>query len=92
MTDLAFVVEVEKFGDNALVGERSNRQRRNELLRGLRHHHSYMAGALAQPPNEFQALVGGNPAANYKKDTLVFHSCDAFTVFTVEIAANLACW
>jgi hypothetical protein len=64
VADLALVVEIEQFGEHAVVGERADRQRRDELMRGLRHDRTNGNAVLAQPPDQIEALVGCNAAAD----------------------------
>ena len=64
VADLALVVEVEQLGEHALVAERADRQRRDELLRRPGHDRAHGNAALAQPADQVEALVGGDAAAD----------------------------
>ena len=68
VADLALVVEVEQFGEHALVGQRADRERRHELLGGPGHHGAHGDAALAQAADQVEALVGRNPAADDEND------------------------
>ena len=68
VADLALVVEVEQVGEDALVAQRRHRQRRHELLRRPGHDRAHADAPLAQPPDQLQALVGGNAAADDQHD------------------------
>ena len=70
VADLALVVEVEQLGEHALVAERTDRQRRDELLRRLGHHRAHADPGLAQAADQLQALVGGNAATDDQHDAL----------------------
>jgi hypothetical protein len=67
MADLALIVEVEKITENAVSREGPDRQWRYELARSLRHNTPHRNAVLACPADQFQALVGGNAAADNEK-------------------------
>jgi hypothetical protein len=56
VADLALVVEIEQLGEDAVVAERADRQRRDELLRRPGHHGAHGNIALAQPPDQSRHL------------------------------------
>ncbi len=68
VADLALVVEVEQLGEDALVGQRAHRQRRDELLRRPGHDRAHADARLAQAADQLQALVGGDAAADDQHD------------------------
>ena len=68
VADLALVVEIEQLGEDALVGERADRKRSDELLRGPGHHGAHGDAALAQATDQIEALVGGDAAADDQND------------------------
>ena len=68
VADLALVVEVEQLGEDAIVAERADRQRRDELLRRLGHDRTHGDAALAQAADQLEALVGGDAAADDEHD------------------------
>ena len=70
VADLALVVEVEEVGEHAIVGQRADRKRRHEILGRSRQHGAHRDIALAEPPDEVEALVGGNAAADNEKNSL----------------------
>ena len=69
MADLALVVEIEQLGEHAVVGERADGQRRNELLRRLCHHGAHGNAALAQAADQVEAFVCRDAAADDEDDT-----------------------
>ena len=71
VADLALVVEVEQFAEHALAGERPDRQRRDELRAQPWSSPPARPPALAQPPDQLQAFVGGNAAADDQDNALV---------------------
>src|SRR5690606_11284392 len=64
---------VEKLGENPLARECASGQRGDELLRALGHDHASRRPALAQPPDQIQALVGCNAAADDEKYSSAVH-------------------
>ena len=70
VADLAFVIQVEEIGEYPFVRQCCDGKRRHELMRGLRHHDAHVMAALSQAPDQVQALVGGNAAADDQKDAL----------------------
>jgi hypothetical protein len=70
LADLALVVEVEQVREHAIVAERAHRQRSDELLRRPGHHRAHGNPALAKPPDQLQALVGGDAPTDYQHDAL----------------------
>ena len=75
VADLALVVEVEQVGEHALVAERADRQRRDELLRRPGHHRAHGDAALAQAADQLEALVGGDAAADDQHDAPAGGDC-----------------
>ncbi len=70
VADLAFVIQVEEIGEYPFVRQCRDGKRRHELMRGLRHHDAHVMAALFQAPDQVQALVGGNAAADDQKNAL----------------------
>ena len=68
VADLALVVEIEQLGEDAVAGQRADRQRRDELLRRPGQDRAHADGGLAQAADQLQALVGGNAAADDQHD------------------------
>ena len=75
VADLALVVEIEQLGEDAIVAERADRERRDELLRRPGHHHAHGDAALAQPPDQVEALVGGDAAADDQQHPMAGGDC-----------------
>ena len=69
VADLALVVEIKQVGEHALVGQRCNRQRRDELLRRLCHHRAHAEATLARPTDQVETFVGRDAAADDEQDT-----------------------
>ncbi len=68
VADFAFVIEIEEFGEDAFVGQRRDRERRDELVRGFRHNDADVMAALSQTPDQVQAFVGRDAAADDQKN------------------------
>ena len=64
------LLRVEQIGIRMLAGERADRQRRDEFLRRLRHHHAHRDAALAQAADQVERFVGGDAAADDEQDAL----------------------
>ena len=73
VADLALVVEAEQVGQHPLVRQRADRQRRHEALAGSRDHRAHGDAALGKAPDQVEALVGGDAAADDEEDTFVGH-------------------
>ncbi len=70
VADVELLVRIEQIGEDALAGQRAGRQRRDELLRRLRHRDAHAQAALAQPPDQVERLVGRDAAADDEQDAL----------------------
>ena len=64
VADLALVIEVEKIGEDPVVGQGTDRQRCDELLRCSRHDCTHRYSAFPCAPDQLQAFVGGDAAAD----------------------------
>ena len=73
VTDLALTLEIEEIGRHALVADRPHRERSDELLRRLGHDTAHTDPALGEAPDEIEAFVGGDAAADHQKDTFHGH-------------------
>ena len=62
--------QVEEIGEYPFVRQCADGKRRHELMRGLRHHDAHVMAALLKAPDQVQALVGGDAAADDQKDAL----------------------
>ncbi len=49
-------------------GKSADGERRHELLRAFRHHRTHGGPALAQAPDQVEALIGRDAARNDKQD------------------------
>ena len=70
MADILLVLAVEQLGEDMVGGQRADRQRRDEMLRGRGHHGAHRSAALAQPADQVERLVGGDAAADDQEDAL----------------------
>ena len=70
MADILLVLAVEQVGEDVVGGQRADRQRRDEVLRGLGHDGADGGAALAQPADQVERLVGGDAAADDQEDAL----------------------
>ena len=73
VANLVLVVQIEEFGEHALVGQGRHRQGRHELGRRTRHHRAHGGAFVAQASDEVEALIGGNAAADDEQDALLLH-------------------
>ncbi len=73
VADLVLVVEIEQIGEGLFVGQRRDRKRRDELSGRAGHHDTYDSTLVPQPPDEVEALVGGDAAADDEQDALLLH-------------------
>ena len=71
VADLALVVEIEQVDEDAIAGQRRDRQRRHELRRRPGHHAPHLVAALAQAADQIEALVGGDATADDQQDALL---------------------
>ena len=71
MADILLVLAVEQIGEDMVGGQRADRQRRDETLRGLGHDGAHRGAALAQPADQVERFVGGDAAADDQENALV---------------------
>src|SRR6185437_740872 len=69
MPHLALVGERPEIGINLVLAERGDRQRRHEFLRRLGQDAAHDGAALAQPPDELEALIGSDAARDDQEET-----------------------
>ena len=60
--DVEFAVLVEQLDERLFPRDRADRHRRDEFLRGARHHHAHRDAALAQAADQVERLVGRDAA------------------------------
>jgi hypothetical protein len=68
MADVELGAGVEQVGMDALACDRAGRQRRDEFLRGARHHDARGRAALLQASDQVERFVGRDAAADDEKD------------------------
>ncbi len=68
MADIGLVGQREQIGEAALPGQRRHSERRYELLTGLGQDGARGDTAILQPPDQLQAFIGGNAAADDQQD------------------------
>ncbi len=68
MADVEPGVAIEEIGEHAAAAERARRERRDELLRRPGHHDSHRCSALAEPADQVERFVRGDPSRNNQKD------------------------
>ena len=90
VADLALVVEIGRLGEHAIGGEHADRQRRDELPRRLGHDRAHRRPALAQAADQLQALVGGDAAADDRRDTVLRRNCFTWNITGAGEAALLS--
>ncbi len=95
VADLTLVVEIEQVGKHALVAERSDRQRRHELLGGFCHDGSNRYPAFPQAPDQVEAFVCGDAAADDEDDTpagdVIARKACRDRSFPLHVGADLVC-
>jgi hypothetical protein len=73
VADLGLVGEREQLGVDLVAAERGQRERGHELRRGAGQHDPEREAAVAAAPDQLQALVGGDAAADDEQDALALH-------------------
>ena len=68
MPDVELALRIEQIDIRLFAGERADRERRYEMLRGSRHDAADHNAAILQTANEIERLVGGYPAADDQED------------------------
>src|SRR5438477_10611941 len=71
MTHLALVGERPEVVINLILAQRGHRQRRHKVLRRGGHDAANRGAALAQPADQVETLIGGNPAGNDQQNAPV---------------------
>ena len=96
MADLALVIEIEEFGENPFVADRADGERRHELFGGLGHDRAHAKPALTQAPDQIEALIGRDPAADDQQyPSFALHRADRHshperTSFSIVRVAHFA--
>ena len=70
VADVEFLGTVEQVGEDVPASERPGGKRRDELLRRLGHDHAHRRAALSQPPDQVEALIGRDAAADDEEDAV----------------------
>ena len=70
MADVELGARIEQVDIGVLARDGARRQRRDEFLRGLRHHDAHRGAALPEAPDQVERLVGRDPAADDEQDAL----------------------
>ena len=71
MPHLALVGQRPEVVIDLVLAQRGNRQRRHEVLRRRGHDAANRGAALAQPADQIEALIGGDPAGNDQQNAPV---------------------
>ncbi len=68
MADVEFGARIEEIHIGVPARDRACRKRRDEFLRGPRHHDAHRSAALPQAPDQVERLVSRDPAADDEQD------------------------
>ncbi len=70
VADVKLAALVEQLDINVPARQRAGRQRRDELVGGVGHHHAHVGTALTQPADQVERLVCRDPAADDEEGAL----------------------
>ncbi len=73
MPDLGLVLEVEEIGEDLRLGEHRERERRDEFGAAACQDRAHARAPLLQAAHQFEALIGGDAAADDQEDALALH-------------------
>ena len=68
--DVMLVQPVEEFREHLVAGDRTDRERGDERFRRRGQDRLHIGAALAQPPDQVERFVEGDPAGDDEQDTL----------------------